>query len=218
MHIGLPIEPCFDVSSFITEEKVDSQVHARLALVGKLHNDILALRCHRNEAFSSITRLLNEVLVEIFLFFVSAAYDSPYNRAKPLLYDYIFEWLHVTHVCHRWRAIALGQPRLWERIPIANHLDCVQAFVERSRGMPLLIEPGACGSDVEANARIFDRLTPATNRIKSMSLYLIRRLLYIETCDTASSRSWLGLLRDTPLPEEVDPMHVSGRVDPDPIH
>ena len=177
MTLGLlGVESRFDAAPFMTGEKIDSQIHARLVFINKLQNKTLALRCHRNEILPLISRLPNEVLTEIFLLFVSASYDSSCDNTGPPVYD-VFKWLQITHVCHRWRAVALVQPRLWERIPITDRVDCMQAFVERSRDRPLLIAPGSRDLDTEPDPRIFDWLAPAVNRIKSMSLYLTRRLL-----------------------------------------
>lgn len=50
-----------------------------------------------------------------------------------------YGWITVTHVCHRWRDVALHAPSLWTRIR-AMHSECVQAFLERSRTMPISVE------------------------------------------------------------------------------
>ncbi|KAI0786651.1 hypothetical protein C8Q75DRAFT_261151 [Abortiporus biennis] len=43
-----------------------------------------------------------------------------------------YEWLRITHVCKFWREIALNIPSLWNHIVILR-LECVEAFIERSR-------------------------------------------------------------------------------------
>ncbi len=44
-------------------------------------------------------------------------------------------WLPITHVCHRWRTIALGHAPLWASIPSGLSLRWIEAFMERSRTM-----------------------------------------------------------------------------------
>ncbi len=51
-------------------------------------------------------------------------------------------WLPVTHVCHRWRTIALGHAPLWTSVPSGLPLRWIKAFMERSRIM--LIDLDIC--------------------------------------------------------------------------
>ncbi|KAI0074255.1 hypothetical protein K474DRAFT_1699794 [Panus rudis PR-1116 ss-1] len=47
-------------------------------------------------------------------------------------------WLHSTHVCRRWRQIALQTPKIWRRILITSQ-DCINAMLERSRNTLLQV-------------------------------------------------------------------------------
>ena len=69
---------------------------------------IRELKYCRN-ALAPISRLPPETLAEIFSLLSFSAGD----------YEYIvpgLEWISVTHVCHRWREIALCSPYLWNHI------------------------------------------------------------------------------------------------------
>ncbi|KAI0299845.1 hypothetical protein BC826DRAFT_993688 [Russula brevipes] len=83
--------------------------HLRQAIddeIKSLEASLRALKSRRN-ALVPISHLPPEILAAIFLFLS----PSVWNRGINLL-----EWLSVTHVCHRWRDIALAHPRLWSHI------------------------------------------------------------------------------------------------------
>ncbi|TCD61502.1 hypothetical protein EIP91_008368 [Steccherinum ochraceum] len=44
-----------------------------------------------------------------------------------------------SHVCHYWREVALSTPRMWTRVAIDRKLERVEAFLERSKQVPLRI-------------------------------------------------------------------------------
>src|SRR6266404_7021358 len=74
-----------------------------------------------------------ELLTYIFTFCVEAS-NNIYLRYPA--------WLPVTHVCHRWRTIALGHAPLWTSVPSGLPLRWIKAFMERSRIM--LIDLDIC--------------------------------------------------------------------------
>src|ERR1700730_4144150 len=83
--------------------------HLRQAIddeIKSLEASLRALKSRRN-ALVPISHLPPEILAAIFSFLS----PSVWNRGIDLL-----EWLSVTHVCHRWRDIALTHPRLWSHI------------------------------------------------------------------------------------------------------
>ncbi|EPQ57576.1 hypothetical protein GLOTRDRAFT_92575 [Gloeophyllum trabeum ATCC 11539] len=50
--------------------------------------------------------------------------------------DYSDVLIPFTHVCHHWRAVAIGKRRLWTK-PSTSHPELVELIIERSRGRGL---------------------------------------------------------------------------------
>jgi len=88
---------------------------------------------YRHNALAPISRLLPETLAEIFslLSFSADDYDD-----VPCL-----EWIRVTHVCHRWREIALSFPYLWNYINFTElTLAGITEILARAKMSPLHLE------------------------------------------------------------------------------
>ena len=88
---------------------------------------------YRHNALAPISRLLPETLAEIFslLSFSADDYDD-----VPCL-----EWIRVTHVCHRWREIALSFPYLWKYINFTElTLAGITEILARAKMSPLHFE------------------------------------------------------------------------------
>jgi hypothetical protein len=73
--------------------------------INSLQESIRVLKSRRNTVV--LSRLPPETLATIFAFLS----DSAWNEGSVHL-----EWIRVTHVCRRWREVALDHPRLWSRI------------------------------------------------------------------------------------------------------
>ena len=103
----------------------------------------------------SIQDLPDEMLIEIFkwtlMLHPQADFKLSYwSRGKDTVPDVI----HLTHVCHRWRNIALTYLRFWARVDGRNR-ERLDAFAERSGGLPLWLS-----------------LTTSTNALESiLSIY-----------------------------------------------
>ena len=88
---------------------------------------------YRRNALVPISRLPTETLVEIFSLLPSPAHNSEY---VPYL-----EWICITHVCHRWREIALSFPYLWNHIHFTKlTLAGITEILARAKMSPLHIE------------------------------------------------------------------------------
>ena len=84
----------------------------------------------RHNALVPILRLPPETLVEIFSLLSFPADDSEY-----------LEWICVTHVCRRWREIALYSPYLWSHIDFTElSLDGFTEILARAKMSPLHVE------------------------------------------------------------------------------
>ena len=88
---------------------------------------------YRRNALVPILRLPPETLVEIFSLLPFAADDSEY---VPHL-----AWIRVTHVCHRWREIALCSPCLWNHISFTKLTPtAIIEILARAKMSPLHFE------------------------------------------------------------------------------
>ncbi|KAJ7076637.1 hypothetical protein B0H15DRAFT_577594 [Mycena belliarum] len=85
-----------------------------------------------------VLSLPNEIVDEIFGHFI-----PPYPLCPPL--RGLLSPMVLTHICHRWREIALTMPSLWRAIELDDHcdedpiLEAVECWLKRSRGLPLSI-------------------------------------------------------------------------------
>ncbi|KAI0055619.1 hypothetical protein BV25DRAFT_1736937 [Artomyces pyxidatus] len=98
----------------------------------QLDGEILALptalstfRTRRN-ALSPICCLPPETLVHIFSF------DPTPDDGKPT-----YNLMHITHVCRRWRVVAIGCPSLWGRINLAVDPRWAREMLGRAKATPL---------------------------------------------------------------------------------
>ena len=89
----------------------------------------------RRNALAPISRLPPETIAIIFSFL---SLPSEYVRLLTGDKQGNLAWLRVSHVCHRWREIALDQPRFWSRIDF-NTLTSAGAteVLSRSKMAPL---------------------------------------------------------------------------------
>ena len=100
------------------EEKIDVACRASLC----------ALRYRRNQ-LSILNRLPDELLLMIFL--LSEAKDAHWN---------MFQYIHLTWICRRWRILALGRAEFWTNINLTYHkAEVVEEFMSRSKGAKLSV-------------------------------------------------------------------------------
>ncbi|KZV59757.1 hypothetical protein PENSPDRAFT_543247, partial [Peniophora sp. CONT] len=52
----------------------------------------------------------------------------------------LLAWVTITHVCRRWRTIALEDPSLWTDIPFVLSMPWIDAFVSRSTALPIHLD------------------------------------------------------------------------------
>ncbi|TFY67304.1 hypothetical protein EVG20_g3985 [Dentipellis fragilis] len=101
----------------------------------------------RINALSPLSRLPVEILVEIFR--CSAAVQkpgsSPHGYARingemvPVSRDINLGWILVTHVCRRWRHVAIDYAMIWTHISFALGSEWTMRMIERSGQAPLVI-------------------------------------------------------------------------------
>jgi hypothetical protein len=90
-----------------------------------------------------VLELPNEIISDVFIHFL-----PPYPECPPL--NGLLSPTLLTHICRRWREIALGTPALWRAIssynnciPFHAHASIFGIWLERSRLCPLSLRFGA---------------------------------------------------------------------------
>ena len=86
----------------------ESQRQAIDAEIESLEESIRALK-HRRNALAPVSSLPPEVVATIFSLLRVPVPSALVPGEKP---DHL-AWLHVAHVCHHWREIALNQKYFW---------------------------------------------------------------------------------------------------------
>jgi len=119
-----------------------------------------SLPLHRN-AVAPISTLPPELLVRIFHF--HALLEPPRSGLQQ---SGSIGWIRVTHVCQRWRQVALYDSLLWATITV--FLSSVEWFSEtlaRARNAPLIV-------DLEGtpNPKIFPKFLPHITRTRELRL------------------------------------------------
>ena len=85
-----------------------------------------------------IGRIPNEILLEIFFQLVQEVRED-YENLDNNDEQYPYSWLTLTHVCRRWRGVALQNAKLWRWI-VPIRTDMAEEFMRRS-GIVNLIVP-----------------------------------------------------------------------------
>ncbi|KAI0056577.1 hypothetical protein BV25DRAFT_1565659 [Artomyces pyxidatus] len=86
--------------------------------------------CFLRNSHTPVSRLPSEILTHIFSFFRVSHLDPPDSPCFPP------SWIAVTHVCRRWRDVALSSPGLWTNI-VMNNKRWMKATLARSRNAPI---------------------------------------------------------------------------------
>lgn len=90
----------------------------------------------------TIARLPPELLTEIFLHYAAVIRSSFSYYASGIFGSGAMHgprskrWIRIAHVCHHWREVALGSPRLWSEFSV-DRLDWTTEMLSRSKKAPL---------------------------------------------------------------------------------
>ena len=95
---------------------------------------------HRRNALAPISSLPTEVISTIFSILRESV--APSSLTIPTLIENRdsdnLSWFHLSHVCHRWREIALNQPLFWNHLHFNNFSPAGAAeILARARMVPL---------------------------------------------------------------------------------
>lgn len=130
------------VSSGNTFE-LSPEEHTRLLQQIADHRKSIQILSSLVNANARVNKLPEELLLKVFRYYIDVwaravdtlplAYLDP-NVKVPGYHG----WLQITHVCRRWRDVALRHSNLWAEIKLCR-LETVEAFLERSGKVPLSI-------------------------------------------------------------------------------
>jgi len=118
-----------DTSTATAQDHLIKAVEDEIKMSQRVTQELI----YRRNALVPISRLPPETLVEIFSLLPFATDDSKYvlHLAR----------IHVTHVCHRWREIALCFPYLWNHIHFTKlTLAGITEILARAKMSPLHFE------------------------------------------------------------------------------
>ncbi|KAJ8455133.1 hypothetical protein ONZ45_g19041 [Pleurotus djamor] len=111
-----------------TVEEVDRRIES-------LEDELHKLRYYRNQ-HSTVSRLPTEILASIFKV---VALSEGFSRGSLKKTNLRHGRLVITHVCKRWRDIAITNPQIWCIVYTSMRRELAQLFVERSRSLSLYI-------------------------------------------------------------------------------
>jgi hypothetical protein len=127
--------PMMNSSQASSRERLQQAIDVEITSLEELES-IRALRLRRN-ALSPISSLPPEVLAAIFSLLCPPSPDRNPGH------DHHLSRLHVSHVCHRWREIALNHPSLWSHVDFTDFRASLAGTTEilaRAKSVPLYLE------------------------------------------------------------------------------
>ncbi|KZV70324.1 hypothetical protein PENSPDRAFT_752643 [Peniophora sp. CONT] len=134
--LSLPTAP-----SFPSEEALDISHDSEVAAIQAVLSEVQVHRqCQRrtwreqrNARLSATRYLPPELLGHIFMHLADISRET--SQAHRLS----SRWIHVSHVCRHWRAIALNTSALWSEISTSMPRPCWDTFLARSRSSLLTV-------------------------------------------------------------------------------
>ncbi|PIL30000.1 hypothetical protein GSI_07911 [Ganoderma sinense ZZ0214-1] len=160
---------------------------------------------------SPITRLSNEELLLVF----EAALDSVFATGNVTAFRHLQHpdiLVTISHVCRRWRAIAISNSGLWKNISSCS-LSVIERYLSRSGTRPLNVyERFPSPSRKDASAAIADALAEKAYRWKTLlwvdrsanNATNVARLLQSQNAYPALERLELSILRCVPVKAGAD--------------
>ncbi|KAM5542579.1 hypothetical protein V8D89_003540 [Ganoderma adspersum] len=196
---------CFDVSHVSLDEerkRLISEAGVRRSTIQQLTSEVAGLLAAHNAI-------------------------TPAAALPPELFSNIFGYLHgpmgigadlvrATHVCKRWRAVALQDPCLWSSFAIHN-ISCVTTCLSRSRDRPIsLFLTARMPPSMElVVARVTRRIRslyvaiPDAGDIEKLLKRLSRPAPLLETLHIAYFDDSDGTIRDRPVQASISPLFNS---------
>jgi len=179
----------------------DSHEHLRRAIDDELESLEKTTRTlkHRRNTLAPISRLPPETIAIIFSFL---SLPREYMRLLTGDKQDILAWLRVSHVCHRWREIALNQPRFWSRIDFTTLTSAgATELLSRSKMAPLELEANASrahwgGDRVEAFGKQLSSHVSRISRLNITADFADLQTMIGQLASPAPALEWLSLTID----------------------
>lgn len=182
------MHPIPDLLSLHTAEQYDAAIASRMEAPSSqtMLQELQIILSQRNERIPAISRLHDELLAKIFAILVEECVQEGYDE-----YGSPSAWIVVSHVCRRWRNVALENASLWaSNITLLNDKDRLQVFLRRSKQAPLFISSPADPEydrvdddntdgdpSEELDPDILRTLQSRASRFRSLKLVVTDRLL-----------------------------------------
>lgn len=158
-------------------QELTASRHAVDDELSALHMVMCAMRTRRND-FTLIGRLPPEILSHIFSFHTinQPILRSHYNLDRLIPTSYIrhrLGWIDVTHVCRRWRQVALSDPNLWSTVVFDLGAEWADEMLARSKAALI-----SYSRDLSLSSNAWRTRTRALDDIVTLGKHLshIRRL------------------------------------------
>ncbi|KAF9474922.1 hypothetical protein BDN70DRAFT_898576 [Pholiota conissans] len=148
---------------------------------------LLTTAAQRN-SLVPVSSLPPEILGEIFSIVQGRPDYGDYDRFGSRRTDeYLLHWIAVTHVCRRWRHIAIDLATLWIDLPI-DYPEWVEEMIRRSKGCGLIVRAAILDNGLSSN--LFRQ-----NYILGQCVYLSSALHMISSEQLAETLGRLPSLR-----------------------
>ncbi|KAA1467151.1 hypothetical protein DENSPDRAFT_228392 [Dentipellis sp. KUC8613] len=158
-------------SIYAAQAQLDAEIEA-------MKRAIRIFSARRNAMVSCLSRIPEDVLLQIFLFLVD---DDP-----PKMVHHMYErrrslgWIRVTHVCRSWREIALSNSCLWTHIEPDITTDWLSETLSRSDPRPLKADLSLGSTD--ANVTV-DVLGNHSRRLSQLDIRIDRLIDFDDWAD-----------------------------------
>ncbi|PCH44167.1 hypothetical protein WOLCODRAFT_164956 [Wolfiporia cocos MD-104 SS10] len=99
------------------------------------HREALCMLSSRWNSLAPISRLPSEIMTEIFIAHLNICYVE-------CMRNHTLYWKRITsisHVCSRWRSVALGCQKLWSCVVVNTHPEWMEEVLRRSRSTSLVL-------------------------------------------------------------------------------
>ncbi|ELU38896.1 F-box-like domain-containing protein [Rhizoctonia solani AG-1 IA] len=137
--------------------------------------DIMNYACDRSAPTAPIDKLPTELLIDVFLLVLSGHCQSTSCTSVDTPWDPISYPDCLTHVCYRWRMVAISVPSLWTHIDLNPHapkgeslIDYARNYAHRSGTLPLelrLRDKACVRNDAYIMKNVFLLLGPRTKSL-----------------------------------------------------